>query len=286
MNKDNDICEAKFIDVEDIIKSKNATLHFLLPGFVIRFFKRFLHEDELNGAIYRNRDKFGLDFVDEILKEFGVHISSLNLENLPFEGRFTVASNHPLGGLDGMALMKIVGERRKSIKFIVNDLLLNLENLRILFLPVNKVGSTSRESAILIDEAYKSDNLILTFPFGLVSRKNRGKIQDLEWKKNFLTKSRITKRSIIPVYINGKNSNHFYFVANLRKLFKIKVNIEMLFLVDEMYRQNNKKIQIIFGRPILIEKLDKKYSDSEWAEKIRQYVYRLKDNPEMEFIYA
>ena len=274
----------KFIDIEQLIKNKNAALHRLMPRFVISYLKKILHEDRINSDIERNLDKYDFDFIDPILDSFGVDVECKNIEKIPAEGRYTIASNHPLGGLDGLALIQVTGKRKKNVKFLVNDLLLNLKNLQNLFLPVNKVGSNTKEAAILIEEAYKSDALILTFPFGLVSRKRKGQIKDLEWRRNFLVKSRIHKRSIIPVYIEGRNSPHFYFISNFRKFLGIKANIEMFFLVDEMYRQNNKTIKITIGNPIDINLFDSSFTDTEWSEKLRQYVYCLKNDPELDFL--
>jgi len=263
-----------FIDLEKIFRDKNPKLASLLPKFFFSYLKRVIHQVELNDAIYRNREKFGVDFIVSILKEFGVKVKSKGIENLPETGRYIIASNHPLGGLDGMALMQETGTKRKDFLFPVNDLLMNLPNLKQLFIPVNKHGSNA-ENIRLFNETFESDVLLLYFPAGLVSRKQKGKIIDLEWKKTFLSKAIQYKRDVIPVHIDGRNSDFFYNFANLRKLLRIKANIEMLYLVDEMYKQKDKTVTITFGKPVPYQIFDKRHTKVEWAGIIKQNVYAL-----------
>jgi len=262
------------IDIEKVIRSKNKKLARMLPRFVVSYLKRILHQNELNKALFDNKDAYGLDFVRNILKGFNVKINVSGIENLPEQGRFILASNHPLGGLDGMALMHTAGQVRRDIVFPVNDLLLNLPNLRELFIPINKHGRNN-ENMDVLENAFLSDKLVLYFPAGLCSRKKKGVICDLEWKKTFISKARKYNRNIIPVYIDGKNSNFFYRLANLRKLLGIKANIEMLFLVDEMYKQYNKNINITFGNPIPVSELTKDKKDNEWAGIVKEKAYSL-----------
>ncbi len=271
-----------FIDIDGVFKNKNPKLHKFIPWFFFNYLKRIIHEDKLNQAIWRNRNKWGLDFVEAILEEFGANIHTRNIDNIPKEGRYIIASNHPLGGLDGMALMHVVGKVRQDIVFPVNDLLLNLPNLKQLFIPINKHGSNA-ENIRIINEAYGSDKTMLYFPAGLVSRKQKGVIKDIPWSKSFLTKSKRYKRDIIPAHIDGQNSKFFYRLANLRKRSGLKANIEMLYLVDEMYKQYDKDIHIVFGKPIAISYFDKKHQDKQWAALLREYVYYLGDGGEKTF---
>ncbi len=264
-----------FIDIDGIFKKKNPKFHKFIPRFFINFLKRLIHEDEINQAIYRNRNKWGLDFVEAILNEFQANIRYKNINNLPETDRCLIASNHPLGGLDGMALMHVAGERRKDIIFPVNDLLMNLPNLKELFIPINKHGSNV-ENIRIFNETFESDKTILYFPAGLVSRKQKkGVVKDIPWRKTFLSKAKRTGRHIIPVFINGRNSGFFYNFARWRKQLGIKANIEMVLLVDEMYKQKNKDINIIFGKKIPIDYFDKRNKDSDWALLLQQYVYYL-----------
>ncbi len=262
------------LDLDKVITGKNPRLLKILPQFLLRYLKKVIHQDDLNGILIRNRNCYDLDFLDAVLKEFGVKINYQGIENIPVSGHWIVAANHPLGGLDGMALMWVLGKVRKDIVFPVNDLLMLIPNLKGLFVPINKHGSNSG-NARLIDSAFASDKALLFFPAGLCSRKQKGEIFDLEWKKSFITKAKVHQRDIIPCYIKGRNSNWFYNLARLRSLFGIKANIEMLYLVDEMYKQKDKEIIITFGKPISYTIFDKKKSDAAWAQKLKTHVYKL-----------
>jgi putative hemolysin len=272
----------KIIDIEHVFRSKNPVLAKLIPKTVYNYLKRIIHEDSINYILNKNQDKYGLSFVDAIISEFGLNIEISGLENLPENGRNIIASNHPLGGPDGLALMSTVGKIWNDIKFPVNDILLFLPNLNPLFIPINKHGSNSSNVRI-IDDTFSSDCTIIYFPAGLVSRKHHGIIKDLPWKKTIITKARKHKRDIVPVYIEGKNSNFFYNLANIRKLLRIKANIEMLYLVDEFFKQSNKIINIKFGKPIPYNTFDKRVSDNEWIKLLQEHVYQLNTNLNIEF---
>ncbi len=272
----------KKIDVDDVFRSKNAALYKLLPRFIFSYLKRIIHQDVANRFLERNENNYGFDFVKEVIAEFGVKTKVIGMENVPATGGCIVASNHPLGALDGMALLDEVGKMRKDIKFFVNDILLNLENLKNLFAGVNTVGRTSAEALAEIEKVFSMNIAVFTFPAGLVSRKQfpngifkKAVIEDLEWKKSFISRSKKYKKNIIPVFIDGRNSNFFYNLSLWRKFFGIKANIEMLYLVDEMYKQHNKTITIIFGKEIAWETFDKRFTDVQWAEKVKRHVYEM-----------
>ncbi|HOK21179.1 MAG TPA: 1-acyl-sn-glycerol-3-phosphate acyltransferase [Bacteroidales bacterium] len=269
----------KLIDIRKVIGDKNPNLLKILPNFVINYIKNIVHEDEINAHIANNKDIFGVQFVENTLFDlFGVKIQYQGLENLKNSERYIVASNHPMGGLDGLAIMYVVSKINPNIKVPVNDLLLYIPNLKPIFLPVNKHGKQSSDAAIEMEKAYNSDAAIIYFPAGLASRKINGKIMDLEWKKSFIQKARQYHRDIIPVYISGKNSNFFYNLANFRKKLAIKSNIEMFFLSNEMFKQKDKNIKIIFGEPISYNFFDKSKTDKEWAQYVKDIVYKLSEN--------
>lgn len=269
----------KFINVEKIFHDKNPRLAQILPSFILNYIRRVIHEDEVNDFIERHTNKCEFDWLCEGLKQFGVKIISKGEENIPMHGGFIMASNHPLGGLDALALLDVVSHRRKDVKFVVNDILLQLKNLEGLFIGVNKHGKNAQDNLAAIDALYASDYGVLIFPAGLVSRKQKGAIKDLEWKKSFITRSKKHNRNIIPVHIGGENSNRFYAIANWRKRLRIKANIEMFFLVDEMFKQKNKTITITIGKPISHTFFDKSKSDADWAQYVKENVYDIaKDN--------
>lgn len=272
----------KYVDLEKVIAGKSERLLRLLPGFLLRYLKKTIHQDDLNGILNRHKDKYGQPFLHEVLKEFGANIIVRGEENLSKVDRFVVASNHPLGGLDGMALMYVVGKYVPEIVTPVNDFLMYLPNLKPLFIPVNKHGSNASNAA-LFNETFASDKAVVYFPAGLCSRKNGAEILDLEWKKTFLTKARSFNRDIVPVHISGRNSAFFYNLANFRKKIGLKANIEMLFLVDEVFKQKSKDIIITFGQPVPVSVFDKRYTDKQWAESLKKHVYKLEKEPDLIF---
>jgi len=270
---------APFVNIREIIRKKNPVLLRWLPRFVLNYIRKILHEDEINDFIRRNGHLYNLSFVAAIVEEFGAHIKVRGIEHLPVSGGLIIAANHPLGGLDAMALTHVVGQVRKDPVFIVNDILLTLENLKQIFIPVNKHGRNSADVVQKMNEAFASEKAVMVFPAGLVSRKqDDGNIEDLEWKKSFVTKARQFKKPIVPVFISAKNSNRFYNLARIRKRLGIKANIEMFFLVDEMYRQRRKTITITFGEPVSSHLLSDSASDQSIAHEIRNKVYNLAKN--------
>ncbi len=272
----------QLIDIEAVFRQKNPKLFKAIPAFVFSYLKRVIHQDQINTFIQRSKHLYGLDFVDAAIAEFNPTIILNGLENIPLNDRIIVASNHPLGGLDGIALMQAVGKVRTDIRFPVNDILLYLDNLKPLFIPINKHGSNA-ENIRILNDTFAGDDVICYFPFGLVSRKKGGKIYDLEWKKTFLSKAKKYKRVIIPTHIAGRNSSFFYNLSNLRKRLGIKANIEMLYLADEFFKQYNKEIIITFGQPIDYKVFDKSKTDQEWAIQLRNFVYKLGKNPQETF---
>ena len=275
--------ELRKIDVKEVFRKKNPAVSKMIPGFVYRYLKRVIHQKELNEILPSISHLSGLDFVRAGLKELGLNVKSYGKEDIPREGHFIFVANHPLGGPDGLVFAEEVGDIFPNVRFIVNDILLNLPNFEPLFVPVNKHGRQSSEYVRRIDETYQSDAQVLNFPAGLCSRKVKGKIVDLEWHKSFIDKAKKYRRDVIPVHISGKNSNFFYNLANLRKFLGIKANIEMFYLPDEMFKQKNKDIVITFGSPIPYTTFDKRYRPKEWANKVKWHVYELAQNRDKEF---
>jgi putative hemolysin len=270
--------EIQKIDIKKIFYEKSPRLARLIPGFVYAYLKRILHQDFVNGYMERHGDKMGLDFLEPAYQEFNVRMDVRGKEHLPPEGRFLMVANHPLGGFDGSMLIYIMRQHYPKVIFLVNDILMNLKNLEEVFVPINKHGGQSRESVRQLDDAYRSDVQILSFPSGMVSRKIRGKIQDLEWQKNFILKAVQYQRDVIPIHISGKNSNFFYTLAKVRKFLGIKWNLEMLYLADETYKQRDKTFTFTIGRPISHTVFDRTQTPAQWAASVRELVYRLPEN--------
>ncbi len=270
------------IDIEKIIGEKIPKLAKKLPKFAFRYLKKILHQDDINGLLGRTGGISGLPFVTEVMDEFKTSVNAVGLDHIEKDGRYIVAANHPIGGLDGIALIDTVGKIKPDVITPVNDFLLFIPNLRPLFIPVNKLGSNA-DNIKIFNETFAGDRTICFYPFGLCSRKQKGKIIDLEWKKTFITKAKAYHRDIIPTHISGRNSNFFYNLSNIRKKLGIKANIEMLFLVNEFYKQKNKTLTITFGKPIPWQTFDGRYTDSEWAMKLRNFSYNLPNDCEQTF---
>lgn len=266
----------KYIDIKEAIRKKNPRILKWMPRFLLRWIKRKVHEDEINAIMDKIGHLEGLEFLNAGLKEFNISVEHEGLENIPQTGGVIIACNHPLGGLDGMTLMAAVAERRTDIQFLVNDILLNIENFSSLFVPVNKVGANSKEALKKIESTYASEQAILVFPAGLVSRKQKEGIRDLDWKKSFVKKAKNFQKPIVPVYIDGKNSKFFYNFARWRKRLGIKVNIEMFFLSDEMFKQKDQTIKCTFGPPIPPETWENVKNFHEAAQDIKEKVYKLR----------
>ncbi len=264
-----------YIDVDKIIANKNPRLKKFLPKFITNYLKRIIHQDELNGILRRHGHKQGLDFVNSSLKDLGINYRVYGVENLKIDGRYLFASNHPLGGLDGLIMMSEMGRHYDNIKFVVNDLLMNIKQLEPLFIPVNKLGRQTSDYAAKIEATYASEAQVLYFPAGICSRKVNGRIEDLEWHKSFIQKAIKHQRDIVPVHFSGRNSEFFYNLSNFRTKVGIKLNFEFIYLVDELFRQKDKKIDIVIGEPIPYQTFDKGRTLNQWALFVREKSYAL-----------
>ncbi|MEN6618278.1 MAG: 1-acyl-sn-glycerol-3-phosphate acyltransferase [Rikenellaceae bacterium] len=265
------------INLSSVLRSKNPKLLKLIPKFIIRWVEKLIHQDELNEILEKHGHLKGVDFASASLKHLRVSYQVHGLEKTDPGRRYIIASNHPLGGLDGIVLVEIFGMFfDKNVKFVVNDLLMSVDPMRPVFVPVNKYGRQSIDNAKLIHDAYSSDCQILYFPAGLCSRLIDGKVEDLEWKKSFFTQAIKYERDIIPVYFSGKNSNLFYRIANLRKSLGIKFNFELILLPREMFRQKKMKFDVFVGDAIPFEKFSKEKNAAYWINYVREKVYSLK----------
>lgn len=267
----------KPIDLKAIVFEKNPKLAARLPRFVYALMDRLLHIREINEIIRKYGHLKGIPFIEAVLDYFQVKVVQRGEENIPATGRYIFASNHPLGGFDGLLLIKVVsGQIGKSL-FLVRDELTKIPTLAGLFVPINKFGD-QRSSASLINDAYISDNQILIFPAGLASRKIKGEVVDLAWHKHFIQKSVEYQRDVIPVFISGKNSWFFYWLANFRKRIGVRFNIEMFLLPDELFKNRGKTFVASFGEPIAHSSFDRTKPASEWAGEVKKIVYELGKN--------
>lgn len=272
----------KVIDIKRVLEQKAPGLSRNFPPFLINWLTHIVHQDELNYILTHYHDKDGVEFMEALVGYFELSLRTHGLDNLPSpseKARLIFAANHPLGGLDGICLAAMLGRYYEgAIRYPVNDMLLFIPNLRSIFVPVNKHGGQSKDAAGQNNEAYASDNQIITFPAGLCSRKQKGKIMDLEWKKSFINKAITYKRDVVPVYFEGQNSYFFYKLASIRKHLGIRVNIEMLFLADELFKCKQKTFDIFIGKPIPWQTFTDGKRLDQWALHIKEHVYKLNEN--------
>ena len=266
------------LDINAIIASKSERLAKCAPKFLIRWMKKIIHQDELNQILQYSNGSIDVEFADKVLQWLNVksNVKFIDRESLDPRRKYIFVSNHPLGGLDGLTLISLFGKTFGKIKFVVNDILMNVVPLRNIFVPVNKHGRMGKDYGQMIHDAYASDAQMLYFPAGLCSRLIKGKITDLEWKKNFIKQARKYDRDIVPIYFAGQNSKFFYRLAKIRKALGIKFNIEMIFLPDEMFKQKNSIFEVIIGKPIPISSIDNTKNLQQWCDEIREKCYELK----------
>lgn len=264
------------LDVESILKTKLPNKK--LPKFLVNYLKKIVHQDEMNAFFMEVHGSTNFEFMEKTIYE---HLKSgadfEGKENLPPKGgRYIFVSNHPLGGLDSLIIGLMLGRHYDGkVKFFANEILMHLEPMNELFLPVNNIGGIqSRENARIAEEFYNSDNHLITFPAGTCSRKIKGKIQDLPWKRSFVSKSVQYQRDVIPIFFEGRNSNFFYNLSNFRTKLGLP-NIEMLYLINEMYKQRGKRFKVKIGETIPYTTFDKSKTPAEWATWAREKVYEM-----------
>lgn len=241
------------IDLSSIIKTRLGGRARWVPPFLLHGLERLICQERLNTLLERAYPAEGSAFSRRIMEELGIRLTVKGLDALPDGERFEFVSNHPLGGLDGIALVGVLGSHYGDdrLRVLVNDMLMHVGPLADLFLPINKYGTQGRDAAKAITEAFASDAQILMFPAGLVSRRHRdGTISDLQWQKSCVVKAIESGRRVVPVYFDGLNSRRFYDVARWRKSLGLRVNIEQALLPGELCRAEGAEYRIIFGKPV------------------------------------
>ena len=268
----------KTIDINKVLKDKMGAKAKYVPTPLVSWLKRIIHQDWVNVFLWDNRDKVGTEWLEAVLKYLDVTIEVEGKENLPDpnDGKFyTFVSNHPLGGADGVALGAVIGKHYNDrFRYLVNDLLMNLPGLAPLCIPINKTGHQGRNFPAMVEAGFQSDSHMLMFPAGLCSRKKNGVVCDIPWTKTFITKSVECHRDVVPIHFSGENSKFFYRLANFSDKC-LPFNVAMLFLVDEMYKNRHKTFKVTIGNPIPWETFDKTKKPVEWAQFVKEQVYKL-----------
>lgn len=264
------------INIDKIIEEKAGKKAKYVPGLLRRYLKRIVHQDELNEFLIESKDKVGVDFLEACMGFLDVKVDVFGKENLPKEGCFTFVSNHPLGGVDGVALGYILGSYYDgNVRYLVNDLLMNLHGLAPLCIPINKTGKQSKDFPKIVEQGFSSPNNIIMFPAGICSRRHNGIIKDIDWKKTFVTKSVETRRDVVPLHFEGQNSNWFYNLANICDNLGLKINVAMLYLADEMMKNRHQTFKLTIGKTISWETFDKSKTPHDWAQYVKDIVYKL-----------
>lgn len=263
------------IDLEKVIRDKNPRLAKTLPRFVIAYLKKIIHQDEINRILTAYAHLDSIPFIRAAFVDMGISYQAVGIERLADDGRYLFVSNHPFGGMDGLMLCDEIYKRFGKVHIIVNDLLMYLTPLKSLFIPINKHGRQKAEYVQILKNQLDDNGPIATFPAGLCSRRIKGKVQDPAWKPSFIKNAIFSGRDIVPVFFEGRLSSFFYNLANMRTTLGVKVNLEMLYLADEMFKQKGKHFNIRFGTPIPCDQLKEFRSAKEASDFVRNAVYRL-----------
>ncbi len=262
------------LDIDEILGPKMAAK---MPRFVKRFLKKRLHFKEINDCIMKADHYAGAGFFDEALNYIGITYRTRGEENIDVSKKYIFVCNHPLGGPEaliiGSVFTRIYGD---GFKVPANQILYNMKPLQEFFVPVKVSASRqNRDIADRFTTMFESDSQILVFPAGLCARTFKGVITEMPWKKMFVTQARKYERDVVPVHISGHNSKWYFFLSWLSRTLKLKFNIGMLFLVDELFNQAGKEFVITFGKPVPYETFDSSRTDLQWAEEMKNTVRNL-----------
>lgn len=268
----------QLIDLESVITNKAPKLRKKLPTWVIRFMEWLICQKDMNDIITRLGHNKGTAFAKAMSEDLKVKYTVQGLDNLDKNGRYMLVSNHPLGAFDGISYIAIFGDYFPKIKVIVNDILMYIEPLRSVFLPVNTMGKQKRADMEMLQEAYNEQGTqLISFPAGFCSRYIDGKIQDIEWKKSMIKHSVETKRDVVPMYFEGRNSIPFYALEWIRRKLGMKFNIGLILLPRQMMKTaKGKHFKVYIGKPIPYQTFNLSKTDTQWAQWLREECYKLK----------
>ncbi len=265
------------IDVEKEILKKFPNLEknsSALKKSLLKIAKKIVHEDTINTFINDNAHLKGFEFIDAVLEyfDFDYIVSSNDIENIPSTGKVIIIANHPLGGLDALCLLKLIGQIRKDVKIIANDFLAGFNALKSLFIPIDNFKSKQAKNDIkTIYEALNNEEALIIFPAGEVSRAGVKGIKDPVWSKGFLNFAINSNAPILPILIDGKNSKTFYTISIINKTFST------LLLSHEMFNKKSKNLHIKIGELIPNEHIIPKGLDKKYIVNLyKKHLYSLK----------
>lgn len=264
------------LNIEQAVQQKFPRFEHSKPWFkksTLGFLRRITHEQEVNRFLELHSQLTGFDFIDEVLDyfNFSYSISNRHRSNIPATGRVLIVANHPLGALDGLSLLKMVGEVRRDVKIVANDMLLNFDALKPLFLPVDNLSKSTRKSSVAnIIDSLNRDEAVIVFPAGEVSRIRPSGVRDGKWNSGFLNFAKKTNAPVLPVFVGARNSSLFYSASMVYK------PLSGMMLAHEMFNKNSKTIQMSVGEPIPFSQIDTlPLVKAEKAKLLRRHLYRL-----------
>lgn len=267
------------ISVENVVTSRFPDFPQRNPAIyktVVAILRFLFREVEFRRFAERYPHLTGFDFVEQGLDhfDFGVTVSDRERERIPAWGRVVIIANHPIGSLDGLALLKLVGEVRRDVKVVANDVLGAVAPLQNLLLPVDTFGSRStRDNLRAIEQHLQNDGAVIIFPAGEVSRMGATGVKDGAWRHGFLRFAAKTKAPILPVFVDARNSVFFYSLSFLAK------PLSTLWLVREMFKHNNKNMRVRIGQAIEFETYAALPLASRAKVKLfRRHVYKIGKN--------
>lgn len=248
-------------------------LLFRSLSFVLR---HLLHERELREFGETCPHLEGLEFIEEVLAFFNFTYFTLDneKERIPTQGRVVIIANHPIGTLDGLALLKLVSEIRPDTKVVANEMLMAVEQLHNLLLPVNNMqGGTAKEHLRNIQQHLENDGALIIFPAGEVSRLRPQGVRDTRWSHGFIKMAKSACAPILPIFVDGKNSPLFYGISMIYK------PLSTLLLIKEMFKQKRKKLPIRIGEIIPFESYSAlPLSLAQQCRLFKRHLYRIGTN--------
>lgn len=264
------------LNIEQAVQQKFPNFQHQKPWVripTLGFLRKITHEQEVNRFLEQHKQLEGFDFIDEVLDyfNFSYSINHRHRNNIPATGRVVIVANHPLGALDGLCLLKLVGEVRRDVKIVANDMLLNFSALSSLFLPVDNLSKSTRKSSVArIVECLNNDEAVIVFPAGEVSRIRPGGVRDGKWNSGFLNFAKKTQAPILPIYVEARNSSLFYSASMVYK------PLSGMMLAHEMFNKNSKTIGMRVGEPIAYQQIEQlPLVKAEKAKLLRRHLYRL-----------
>jgi len=218
---------------------------------LIQFLQKLTYEKEINQFIEENQHLRGFAFLDKCLNHFNFsyQVNHRALDAIPSEGRVIIVANHPIGSLDGLALLKLVRSIRPDVRIVANELLSHVDPFQSLFLSVDNLSSKANHKAHFkaMIAALKNEEAVIIFPAGEVSRIRPNGVRDSLWKPGFLKLAKKTQSPILPIYIDARNSILFYGLSTLYK------PLGTLMLVQEMFNKKKSANCFLCGRNGAVE---------------------------------